>query len=98
MSNNVKRAAKWDSSEFLESSDDIRAYLNAAVEEDDPALLYVALNNVARAKGMSQLARETGISRDGLYKALSADGNPSFATVSRILRVLGLRFDVVGIE
>jgi probable addiction module antidote protein len=87
---------KWDTAEFLESDEDIAAYLNAVLEEDDPALLNVALGNVARAKGMTQLAKETGITRDGLYKALSPDGNPSFTTVQKILKAFKLRFDVAA--
>lgn len=87
---------KWDTAEFLESDKDIAAYLNAVLEEDDPALMNVALGNIARAKGMTQLAKETGITRDGLYKALSPDGNPSFTTVQKILKAFKLRFDVAA--
>jgi len=94
--NEIKKAKTWDTAEFLESDEDIKAYLHAALEEGDPALLNVALGNIARAKGMTQLAKETGITRDGLYKALTPDGNPSFETVQKVLRAFDLRFDVVN--
>ena len=67
------------------------AYLAAALEEDDPAVFVAALGDVARAKGMTQIAREAGLGRESLYKALSADGNPEFATVMKVVRSLGLR-------
>ena len=70
------------------------AYLNAAFEDGDTSVIAAALGDVARAKGMTQLAKETGITRDGLYKALSPTGNPSFDTVQKILRPFGLRLDV----
>ena len=69
------------------------AYLEACMEEagDDPALISVALGNVARAYGMVRLARETGLTREGLYKSLSADGNPSLGTVLKVVKALGLK-------
>lgn len=70
------------------------AYLAAALEEGNSALLAAALGNIAKAKGMTQLARETGISRDRLYKALSPTGNPSFDTVRRVIDALGLKLEV----
>lgn len=90
----MKAAVAWDTAEFLESDEDIVAYLNAALADGDPALTAVALGNIARAKGMTQLARQTGITRDGLYKALSPNGNPSFATVQKVIKALGLKLDV----
>jgi len=90
----MKTAAKWDTAEFLTSDEDIVAYLNAALEDGDQVLVNTALGNIARAKGMTQLAKETGITRDGLYKALSPDGNPSFNTVQRVVKALGLKLDV----
>ena len=91
----MKTIAKWDTSELLNSEADVVAYLSAALEDGDTALLTVALGNIARAKGITQLAKETGVTRDGLYKALSPDGNPSFSTINKIIRALGLRLDVV---
>ena len=81
----------WDAAEYLESPEDMAAYLEAAIEEDDPALFAAALGDIARAKGMSQIAREAGLGRESLYKALSAEGNPEFATVLKVLRSLGLK-------
>ncbi len=77
--------------EYLESDEDMAAYLEAALEEDDPALFAAALGDIARAKGMTQIAREAGLGRESLYKALSADGNPEFATVLKVVRSLGLK-------
>lgn len=81
----------WDASEYLETEADIAAYLNAVVEEGDPALLQAALGDVARARGMSSIAREAGVSRESLYKSLSANGNPSFQTISKVAHALGLQ-------
>jgi len=81
----------WDAVEYLESDEDMAAYLEAALEEDDPALFAAALGDIARAKGMTQIAREAGLGRESLYKALSADGNPEFATVLKVVRSLGLK-------
>jgi probable addiction module antidote protein len=67
------------------------AYLEAALEEGDPALVAAALGDIARAKGMTQVARETGLGRESLYKALSAAGNPEFATVMKVVAALGLK-------
>lgn len=93
----MKKATKWDSSEFLKTEEDIAAYLNAALEDDDTSVIAAALGDVARAKGMTQLAKETGITRDGLYKALSPTGNPSFDTVQKVVKAFGLRMDVAAI-
>ncbi len=90
----AKKAAAYDAAEFLDTDEDIVAYLNAALEDGDPSLVSAALGDVARARGMTQLARETGITRDGLYKALSPSGNPSFATVQNVVRALGYKLDV----
>lgn len=81
----------WDASEYLETDEDIAAYLNAVIEEGDPALLQAALGDVAKARGMSSIAREAGVSRESLYKSLSANGNPSFQTISKVSRALGLQ-------
>jgi len=81
----------WDPAEYLETEEDMAAYLEAALEEDDPALFTAALGDIARAKGMTLIARESGLGRESLYKALSADGNPEFATVMKVVRSLGLK-------
>ena len=81
----------WDAAEHLQSDEDMAAYLEAALEENDAALFAAALGDIARAKGMSQLARETGLGRESLYKALSPTGNPEFATILRVVGALGLQ-------
>ncbi len=91
----MKKAEMYDAAEFLESDEEIIAYLNAALEDGDPALVSAALGDIARARGMTKLANETGITRDGLYKALSPSGNPSFGTVLKVLNALGYKFDIV---
>ena len=81
----------WDPAENLQSEEDMAAYLEAALEEGDASLVAAALGDIARAKGMSQLARETGLGRESLYKALSPSGNPEFSTILRVVSALGLQ-------
>ncbi|CAO4144528.1 Putative addiction module antidote protein [Methylorubrum aminovorans] len=81
----------YDSAEFLDSDEAVAEYLAAAIEEGDAALLRRALGVVARARGMTQIARETGLSRESLYRALSDDGNPSLDTALRVLNALNVR-------
>lgn len=90
----MKKATTWDAADYLETEADIAAYLNAAFEDGDTSVIAAALGDVARTKGMTQLAKETGITRDGLYKALSPTGNPSFDTVQKVIKAFGLRLDV----
>jgi probable addiction module antidote protein len=85
------RTRPWDPAEYLETDEDMAAYLEAALQEGDAALVAAALGDIARAKGITQIARETGLGRESLYKALSAEGNPEFATVLKVVRALGLR-------
>jgi probable addiction module antidote protein len=87
----------WDASDHLQTKEDIVAYLEAALEDGDPSLVAAALGDIARSKGMTQIARETGLGRESLYKALSIDGNPEFSTVLKVLQALGLRLQVVPI-
>ncbi len=91
----MKKATKWDASEYLSTEESMAAYLNAAFEDGDTSVIAAALGDIARAKGMTQLSKETGITRDGLYKALSPTGNPSFDTVQKVVKTFGLRLDVV---
>jgi probable addiction module antidote protein len=90
-----KRAGQFlrcrDPAEHLNTEEDMAAYLEAALEEGDPALVAAALGDIARAKGMTQVARDTGLGRESLYKALSASGNPEFATVMKVIAALGLK-------
>ena len=85
--------SRWDAADYLKSEDDVAAYLQACIEEapNDPTLVAAALGDVARARGMVRLARETGLTREGLYKALSKDGNPNFGTVLKVLHALGIK-------
>lgn len=88
----AEKLRKWDSAEHLKTAEDMAAYLEACLQEagDDAAFIAKALGNIARAKGMSQLASETGMGRESLYKALSGEGNPSFATILKVTRALGI--------
>lgn len=90
------QTTRWDSAEHLKTEEDIQLYLEAILEEaeDDPALIVHALGIIARAKNMSHLARDTGLSREGLYKALSTEGNPSFTTVAKVAKALGLKLTI----
>jgi len=85
--------SKWDLAKHLKTEQDMAGYLDACAEEagDDPAFIAKALGVIARARGMTQLARDTGISREGLYKALSGDGNPEFSTIVKVVHALGLK-------
>lgn len=85
--------SSFDAAEHLNSPEDIAAYLDAALEEagEDPAFFAHALGVVARAQNMSKLSRDTGISRQGLVKALAEDGNPSFGTILKVTKALGLK-------
>ena len=86
----------WNVQDHLQTPEECALYLEAVFEEarDDPAFIAKAIGDVARARGMTQTARTAGISREGLYKALSEEGNPSFGTVLKVLTALGLRLHV----
>lgn len=87
------KLTKWDSASHLKTEEDMADYFHACMEEagDDPAFIAHALGVIARARGMSQLAKDTGLAREGLYKALSGEGNPEFATILKVIKALGLR-------
>lgn len=84
---------KWDTVEYLKTDEDMVMYLQACMEEagDDAAFIAAALGDIARAKGMSQLAKDTGLGRESLYKALSGEGNPSFGTILKVMHALGIK-------
>lgn len=86
----------FDAAEYLDTDEAVEAYLDEAFKDGDAALIRHALRTAARAKGMTTLAREIGMTREGLYKALGDDGNPSFDAVAKIVQALGLRLQVVG--
>ena len=88
------KTAPFDASEYIEDDEAARDFLLDAMESGDPRVIAGAIGDVARAKGMSQLARETGMSRESLYRALSEDGNPQLATVLRVLEALGLKLTI----
>lgn len=83
--------SRFDPADYLTTETGIQEYLNAAIEDGDPALIAAALGDVARARNFSQLARDVGMSREGLRRALSGDGNPTLDTIVKVSRALGLR-------
>lgn len=85
---------EFDPANYIDTPEAVVAYLNIVAEENDLAELYEAIGTVARSKGMTEISRRTGLSRESLYKALREDGNPSFATVSKVLNALGLKFAI----
>ncbi|OQX08023.1 MAG: putative addiction module antidote protein [Desulfobulbaceae bacterium A2] len=89
----AEKFSRWDSADYLNTEEDIALYFEACLEEDpgDGSLIRAALGSISRARGMTSLAKETGLSREGLYRALSADGNPEFSTVMKVIRALGLK-------
>lgn len=84
----------WDASEYFKTEQDIIEYLDAAAETGDPALLQAAIGDVAKARGMGQIAKEVGVGRESLYKSLSRDGNPSFQTILKVIHALGGRISI----
>ena len=94
---NTLKTRPWDPAEHLETEEDIAAYLEAAFEAGDPSLVAAALGDIARAKGMAQIARDTGLGRESLYKALSPEGNPEFATIMKVVSALGLKLHATAV-
>ena len=88
-----EKFSRWDAADHLRTTAQIAAYLEACMEEggDDPAFIAAALGDIARSRGMSQLARATGLTREGLYKSLAPDGNPSLGTILKVMKALGLK-------
>jgi probable addiction module antidote protein len=86
-----KTTRMWDAVEYLKTEEDMVAYLEAALEENDPTLVSAALGDIAKAKGMTDIAKKTGLGRESLYKALSQEGNPEFSTVMKVISALGLK-------
>lgn len=85
---------KWDVVEHIQTEEDMQLYLDACMEEGAPALIAAALGDIARARGMAQVARDTGLAREGLYRSLSGQGNPEFATILKVIHALGLQLRV----
>ena len=88
----------WDGAKYLKSKEDVAAYLEAAFEEGDASEIAHALGIAARSEGMTRVARETGLSRESLYRALSSEGNPGLVTVLKVVKALGLRVSVKPTE
>ncbi len=94
MDSAMLKVTRFDATNYLKTDEDIQTYLDEALSEDDPAAFLQALNTVARARGMTQLARETGLSRESLYQSLSTQGNPEFRTLWKVLTALGCGISV----
>jgi probable addiction module antidote protein len=96
MSKTIKTAdlPMFDAADYLKTEQDCADYLSVVLEDGDPALVAAALGDVARARGMTQVARDSGLTREGLYKALSSQGNPSFSTVMKVMHAMGLQISV----
>jgi probable addiction module antidote protein len=89
-----KKYTRFDAADYLNSEKDIQAFLEASFDGGDQEHITRALGAIARARGMSKIARKTGISREGLYKALSGEGNPEFATILSVIHALGYKLAV----
>ena len=96
----LEKFTRWDPVDSLKTEEDIALYFQACIDDDpgDGSLVRAALGDIAKARGMSQLSRDTGLAREGLYKALSPDGNPEFATVMKVIKALGLKLGVQQVE
>lgn len=88
------QTSPWDAADHLNTVDEIVAYLEAALEDGDPQLIAAALGDIARSAGMTKVASASGLGRESLYKALSSQGNPAFATVLKVIQTLGLQLSV----
>ena len=88
------KTSKWDMAEFMETKEDIIAHLTVALEENDIDFLLSVINALARSKGMTQIAAELGVSREGLYKSLAPGSNPAFRTVATTLDNLGFKLNI----
>ena len=87
----------WDAAEYLETKEDMAAYLEAALEDGDPALVVAALRDIARSQGMTELARESGLEEETLDKALSSEGNLDLVTVLKVIQALGLKLQATSV-
>ncbi len=90
-SEETPKTTLWDPADHMTTRDDMAAYLEAALEDGDVSVIAAALGDIARSEGMAQLAKETGLGRESLYKSLSAGGNPEFSTILRVVKALGLK-------
>ena len=86
---------EWDMADNINTKDEVYAYLNGAIEENDTETLFDVIGAIARSKGMMMIAKELGLSRESLYKSLSPEGNPSFSTVLKVLDILGYKMQII---
>lgn len=96
MTEPTRKTRLWEAADLLETEENVAAYLDAVLDEGDPSAFVAALGDIARAKGMTRVARDAGLGRESLYKALSETGNPAFATVFDVAHALGLRFHIAA--
>jgi len=89
-----EKTTMWDMAEYINIKEDVTAYLEAALEENDTALLFAVIGDIARSKGMAQIAKDLDLARESLYRSLAADGNPSFNTIVKVLDNLGYQLSV----
>lgn len=94
----MKKLAVYDSADYLTDEETIAEYLSAALQDPDPDMFLVAVKNVARARGMAQLAKDTGLGRESLYKALAPGAKPRYDTVLKVLRALGVKLHAEPVE
>ncbi|MBS1191017.1 MAG: addiction module antitoxin [Rhodocyclaceae bacterium] len=94
----AEKLTPFDASEYLDSDEAISEYLTAALEADDPDLLLAALGDIAKARGMSQIAKETGLGRESLYKALAPGAKPRFDTILKVMHALGVRLEASPVQ
>ncbi len=87
----MTRFTPFDAADYLDNEETIAEYLTAALKDDDPELLLTAIKDVARARGMTKLAKDTGLGRESLYKALAPGAKPRYETVMKVIRALGVR-------
>jgi probable addiction module antidote protein len=93
-----EKLSPFDASEYLDNDEVISEYLTAALEADDPDLLLTALGDIAKAKGMTEIARDTGLGRESLYKALSPGAKPRFDTILKVIHALGVKLQATPIQ
>jgi probable addiction module antidote protein len=89
------KATEWDPAKYINSKGDVMAYLETALEENDTDLLLEVISDIARSKGMAQIVKELNLARESLYKSLSREGNPSFATITKVLDILGYELKIL---
>ena len=92
--NKIKDLKKFDVVDYLKTEKDIAAYLSAVLEDGDPALFVAAIGDIARAKGMTEIAKKSGVTRESLYRALKVEARPRFETVTRVVQALGMKLSV----